>query len=701
MTEMFVHNSGPTSSDITAKKQQNGGDIMIRTENGGENGTETGSKQSDGEMEALAIKTEEISLEGRQKGGDGVSSRDHDENESECETSDNGGKGDINGANSGDGGQIGGRRRSGDDAFVESLNNCLFNRIETPGDVFPLKISVAAEDRKRAEECLKDYNLTFTDALELTFANKDEADRAVRKLLDEGLALTFNYSSFISHPGNLFIKNLSDELINYDRLFEYFQSNSKYQSLVDINIFNSVEDDVFAILKFQNYLDVDYIIANINVNENPFNVNDSVPLYLNKYISKKERKLKYTDSSVVSENLNKYNTIVIENINDFLNNYNPDLTLVERFLSKFEIFNKIESIYFPVIQTSDNNFTFLNFGFINFEINDNLNINVLKCLYYLSNLSFEQFMKFSPEDAYNIEQDLCKADHPPSSDKVNLKLSIGQHKHNHYLYQYQTNQFLYLHQQKLLVKYLDLSMHNMLLNSFSRFVNYQETNIYVNNFPIIFENDDRLWEKFWLQFGDNVKSAKIIKPQFYSRKNEVELGKIGFVFYSDFRMALRAILLTNNKLINFKSFKKILVQTSFAIQKNNHNHQRPSLPTNYHQAHNPLNSYFKRFSLPTITDYNYYIPQSVPVPPTAPTGNSSDYINFYNPYMYQFNYPYVPFDKDLSPNEDPRLPENVSPPLNYYYQPYYQFPSSSNYPPLSTPPTSPAFKTKKTSKSKK
>jgi len=204
-----------------------------------------------------------------------------------------------------------------------------------------------------------------------------------------------------------------------------------------------------------------------------------------------------------------------------------------------------------------------------------------------------------------------------------------------------------------------------------------------------------------LQFGNCIKSAKIIKPQFYSKKNDVELGKIGFVFYKDFKMALRAILLTNNKLISFGNFKKVFVQTSFAIQKNNHNHQRPSLPSNYYQTHNTPNNYSKRFSLPTITDYNYYLqPPSVPVPPTTPAGNPSDYINFFNPYMYPINYPYMPLDRDSSPTDDTNYPETISPPLNYYYQPYYQFPPSNNYQPLSTPPTSPVFKPKKINKPK-
>lgn len=698
---MLVQNRDSDCSDIAAKRQYGGGESIPGANNDAGNGV---SDEGNG-TDDLVNKTENLALNEGEIGEDPVKgSQDQLHSDKQYETTKHDNKFNNFEGYMRDHGRVGDvlSKGSGSEKFLQSLNNCLFKETGDQADNFPLKICVGEGHKDEANECIGDDTFKFTRELEISFTNKGDADRVVTKLLDCGIEVTFTYADFISHPGNLFIKNLSDELINYDALFEYFQKKSRYHSLVDINIFNSVEDDIFAILKFLNYLDVDHILKNLDASKNPFNVNENVPIYLNKYISKKERKLKYTENSAASENINNYNTIVIENLSDFLNSYNPDMSTIETFLSKFEIFNKIESIYFPIIQTTDNNFNLLNFGFINFEINENLNINVLKCLYYLNDLSFTNFMKFGPDDAYNIEQDLCKPDLVPSTDHINLRVSIGQHKHNHYLYQCQTNQLLCLQNNKLFLKYLDIPYYNILLNTFSKFVNYQETNIYVNNLPVIFENDDRLWEEFWLQFGNCIKSAKIIKPQFYSKKNELELGKIGFVFYKDFKMALRAILLTNNKLISFGSFKKVFVQTSFAIQKNNHNHQRPSLPSNYYQAHNQSNKYSKRFSLPTITDYNYFLqPPSVPVPPpTAPAGNPSDYINFYNPYMYQFNYPYVPFDKDLSPNDDSNYPENISPPLNYYYQPYYQFPSSNNYQPLSTPPTSPVFKLKKTNKPK-
>ena len=132
-------------------------------------------------------------------------------------------------------------RGLGSEEFLQSLNNCLFTETGDQVDNFPLKIIVEKGHLSEANECIEDDDFMFSGDLGISFTNKGDADRVVTKLLDCGIEVTFNYADFISHPGNLFIKNLSDELINYDRLFEYFQKNSRYHSLVDINIFNSVE----------------------------------------------------------------------------------------------------------------------------------------------------------------------------------------------------------------------------------------------------------------------------------------------------------------------------------------------------------------------------------------------------------------------------------------------------------------------------
>lgn len=570
--------------------------------------------------------------------------------------------------------------------LLETLNHCLFVNSSDKSDYFPLKIFVEGQERDIQKALSGKREKLNWDGQVITLTRKQQADEVVKSLLEHKIQVDFDYSNFISYPGNLFVRNLSDKMIDYDRLYDFFQDNSKYKSLQDINIFNSVEDDVFAIIKFQNYLDVDHLLTNLHVSENPFNTDPKVPLYLNKYISKRERKFKTTESSLASDNLNNFSTIYLENLPEFFQEKPVSLQTMNDFISKFAIFSKVDSIYFPVIQVDETSVRPMKFGFISFQVRENLHVKVLECLYYLNNLGFDEFMRFSADDLYDIQQDLHKKD-PETNNIQGLRITIGQHKHNHYLYQYQTNQFLSYESGNTSIRFLDLSLHNNIISTFSKFVNYQETNIYVNNFPIVFENNDSLWEKFWLQFGDSIKSAKIIKPQFYTKRDDVELGKIGFVFYRDLKMALRAILLTNNKLITFANFKKVLIQTSFSIQKNNHHHQRFSYPTNNVAPGNNNSSFYpKRTSLPMANDFYFMQPFTTPpfsapgfMPPAPPpqvsgstpqnNSNGSEFFQFYNPFFYPFNYNYLPVEGD---HQREGSSGNSSPQLTYYF-PYYQF----------------------------
>lgn len=572
--------------------------------------------------------------------------------------------------------------------FLETLNHCLFENSSDKSDYFPLKIIVEGSDYEIEKALSGRREKLNLDGRVITLTRKQQADDVVKTLLEHKLQVDFDYSNFISYPGNLFVRNLSDKMIDYDRLYDFFQSNCKYKSLQDINIFNSVEDDVFAIIKFQNYLDVDHLLTNLHVNENPFNTDPKVPLYLNKYISKRERKFKTTENTLASDNLNNFSTIFLENLLEFFLEEPVSLEVMNDFVNKFAIFTKVDSIYFPVIQVDQASVRPMKFGFISFQMRENLHLKVLECLYYLNNLGFDEFMRFSADDLYDIQQDLHKKE-PEISNPLGLRITIGQHKHNHYLYQYQTNQFLSFESGNINIRFLDLSLHNHIISTFSKFVNYQETNIYVNNFPIVFENNDSLWEKFWLQFGDSIKSAKIIKPQFYTKRDDVELGKIGFVFYRDLKMALRAILLTNNKLITFANFKKVLIQTSFSIQKNNHHHQRFSYPTNNAAPGNNNPSFYpKRTSLPMANDFYFMQPFTAPpfsapgfMPPAPPppppisgstpqnNSNGSEFFQFYNPFFYPLNYNYLPVEGE---HQKEGSSGNSSPQLAYYF-PYYQF----------------------------
>lgn len=571
--------------------------------------------------------------------------------------------------------------------------------------------------------------------VEISCTSKPTTDKLVAEMLESGYALSFDYAGFISHPGNLFVKNLQTALVTADGLRDFFNSRSRYASICDVNVFANNADpaESFAIVKFANYLDVEDLLQTPEL-ANPFH-EANVPLYLNKYISKKQRKLRQDDESTLYPappdtapsppptagqiSSHTYETVVVENLDEFLNPLNPSLALLYEFFAKFEIFNRIESVYFPLESSpNDASLVLKNFGYINFELSPDLNVNVLKCLYYLNNLTFTEFINFSAEDLYDITTDLNVPDRDePDTIEPRLKVSISQHRHNHYLFHFnpaQPQQFVYnlprygcsesLH---LTVGFLDVTLHDLIVNKFSKVLNFQETNIYVNNFPVVFENNDALWEQFWSQFGvGKVKSAKIIKPQFYSKlnngtkqKSSEALGKIGFVFYESLKMALRAILLTNDRVVNIGGDPNasVVIQTSFAIQKSHNsgskhsnagaNHlylHRSLLPFSYHP-----NGYMKRFSLPILRDSslspNTYSPPACSSPPPSVLP-PPEYV-YFNPYMFAYNYPMMspPVTgaledvlEDVVRALPPPPPPIISP--YFYHQSYYPF-----LPPQSVP----------------
>lgn len=602
--------------------------------------------------------------------------------------------------------------------LINHLNACIFNGTpeseKSPvaeGDLFPLRINVVADSNKIHREIglvLQAVEITdVPDAVELRCASRTSADSVVTQLIQNDYRFTLDYSEFILHPGNLFVKNLNASLVDDDSLFDFFQNRSRFHTLIDVSIFKTVEDNCFAILKFDNYLDVEHVIDKLDTSHNPFHAS-SMPLYVNKYISKRERKLKaddFTPASAPGEPINLYNTIVVENVAEFFD-YNPTFESLGKFLAKFELFHKIDSVYFPITKVADDDVHIANFGFISFEIDEHLNEDVLKCLYFLNNLLFEEFMAFELKDIVSITREEEYDDKPPTARGV-VKISVGQHKHNHYLYQITKNRMALSWESGSVptFTYIDINLHNTAISKFSKYLNYQETNIYVNNFPVVFDNDDELWEKFWKQFGQ-IKSAKIIKPQFYSKKSTESTGKIGFVFFEAFRLCVRAILLTNDKTISTSVSginHLVHVQSSFAIQKNNNSPslppqaQRASLPTNYYDPSTP--NYAKRFSWPSE---NYYY--SAPPIVSPPLG---DYGSMYNPYVY-YNYPYMM--RELSPPDTSRENNNspsdfsnyyISPqPANFNYFVPYEYGSQQPYSPQ-TPPVSTQTKHSKKANQKK
>ena len=99
-------------------------------------------------------------------------------------------------------------------------------------------------------------------------------------------------------------------------------------------------------------------------------------------------------------------------------------------------------------------------------------------------------------------------DNDQGSNQGKLSITIAQHKHNHYLFAQSNSLYLSMGKDSS----ISISFPNPVftINQFSRSLNYQETNIYVNNLPIVF--NDCTWESFWVNLE---LSGKIIKPQFY------------------------------------------------------------------------------------------------------------------------------------------------------------------------------------------
>ncbi|GBL51238.1 hypothetical_protein [Candidozyma auris] len=591
-------------------------------------------------------------------------------------------------------------------------------------EYFPLRLSISKENVSSAS--LKSLKSELsknhwrwsqnTSSVELAFSNKSAADAATRFLLDKKWTLSFDYSRFVSHPGTLFVKHLARASVSEEKLQEYFNKSSKYGSVTDVNIISPQHPDdseeVSAILKFENYLDVDHITSTLCLTENPFH--SSLPLYINRYVSKRERAMcpdgitstgdssssASSGSSTAHDDAVLYDTIVVENLGEFFSG-KVTLAELESIVAKFHLFGAIDSMHFPLASEPKDTDTlsFRKVGFLCFAHEKNINQNILRCLYYLRDLTFDELTAFTKDDIYDIKDDVNKPHkYPQPVGAPRLKISIAQRKHNHHIYESNDALYVYNKPGMLNLEVCDPSESSTVhddtfLNKFMKSLNYQETNVYVNNLPILFENDDQLWASFWNQFGvDGVKSAKIIKPQFYSKKSDESLGRIGFVFYEEFKMALRAIILTNNKIVNLGNGPGMAVQASFAIQKHNNSSgsgkstsssmSSGSIPNyNYYNHHD---GFGKGFSLPMN---DFYIPEPRIPHSTASPGTSPfippDY--YYYPYYMSMQPPH-PSDyqegeengshspkQTASTSINPNAPPFVNP-MAYMYNPYYSIP---------------------------
>ncbi|CAH6720587.1 hypothetical protein CLIB1444_04S03444 [[Candida] jaroonii] len=465
-----------------------------------------------------------------------------------------------------------------DSSDLQRINELVFNN-------FPLVVNLPSTQPFKS--ILKSYNLPITKKLKLF--DKQLASDIIPKLLDayktseskKHHPIKFDYSNFSNHPNYLFVKNFRKEKKkDSSKIIKYFNDLSLYKSLSDIDYSHNN-----LILKFDNFLDCEYFLD--STIKHPTN---NEILNINRFT-----KIKRADDTD-----HDYSILYIDNLSKFLpgdlKRFNKDFSKTfNTILDKFRLFCHLESMYFPIINND------LEFGFIKLHSSD------LRILYYLNNLNYQEFMDFSEVPNINDDDDIDDTD---TLDEDTIHITIAQHKHNHLLYQFYPQ---YLSGNSINMN--NLNSHQFIINPFLTSTNYQETNIYVTNFPLIFNNDDEIWSKFWSKFGD-INSAKIIKPHYYSQNNHT-VGKIGFVFFKTFKMCIKAILMTNNKVINLGG-ANVIIKTSFAIQKlNRHNEpieippvpmDMPFIPVPMESMTMPMEPMFMNSFYPFPQSYGYYPP---------------------------------------------------------------------------------------------
>lgn len=465
---------------------------------------------------------------------------------------------------------------------LQKINELVFHN-------FPLVVHLPSTQPYKA--ILKLYNLPITKKLKLF--DKQLASDIIPKLLEVRVdgkkhLLKFDYSNFLNHPNYLFVKNFRKEKKkDSSKIIKYFNELSRFKSLLDIDYSHNN-----LILKFDNFLDCEYLLNSTvkhPTNNEILNIN------------------KFTKLKRVEDSDHDYSIIYIDNLSKFLpkdlKRFDKDFQKTfSTILDKFRLFCHLESMYFPIVNND------LEFGFIKLHSSD------LRILYYLNDLNYEEFMNFT--EIPSIE-DFDDSD--TDSDTENgIHITIAQHKHNHLLYQFYPQ---YLSGNSINMS--NLSSHQFVINPYLTSTNYQETNIYVTNFPMVFNNNDEIWSKFWSKFG-SINSAKIIKPHYYSHSNHT-VGKIGFVFFKNFKMCIKAILMTNNKVINLGG-ANVIIKTSFAIQKLNR-HSEPEIEP---RTFVPMDS----MPFVPIESMPYIPPVAIPMEPM--------FVNLYYPFPQSYGY-YPPY----------------------------------------------------------
>lgn len=535
--------------------------------------------------------------------------------------------------------------------FVKKLSDLILAADQD----FPLSVNIVtasvAEDRLAL---LKDYlskeicqwEIKSLAAHALIGLN-EKAVNFIKYLHKNDWSFLLDYTQFHAHPGLVIVKNVSPD-ISLQKLILHLNQFCLFLSLLEAEFAD--DKDTAVILTFTNFLDAEEILTVSDVFD--FSEDVSKPLIFEKYTDIRKSSLTLDSENCAKKGSDSLqDAIVIENADEFFP-YEVTLEKLELFLEKFILFGDLDSVCFPIQKLSDTTFKVEKAVLIGFKSEPSKKAKVLEALYFLGELTYEELLSVTEESISVMP------DHESSKPEVDFQeprahLALVQKRHGHQISKNLASEYIHYDSGKLMVhKDSDgQEVSNQLFSRFSKPNNYQETNVYVNNLPILFHNDDNLWHQFWNQFGfDGINSAKIIKPQFYTRKHTETVGKIGFVFYKEFKMALRAIIMTNNKEVYYPGLQPVLIQTSFAIQKKNNSWSSSKYlySKNGFQSANsrdiPMNSplsyshrhMMKRASLPALgtTDFSSYALMGGPdpghgymVPPFDP------YI--FNPYYVQ------------------------------------------------------------------
>lgn len=501
------------------------------------------------------------------------------------------------------------------------------------------------------------------------------ATNLISYLSSNKFAYTFDYSRFAVHPATVKISGLRE--VSSDDINKILKADTPHGSVLDVKSGSSGS----FVVTFANFVDADFMLL----------PNFSLLLLEDAKISPLSRPQISTRALLSPSDAVVYDSIVVENLDAVLGPL-ASVELVAEVVSKFSLFAEVDAVFCPFLALSSPDLRLAWATFVGFSPSQSTSTDVLRCLYFLNNLSLEELQAFSDHDIYDLQKDLGRPDSTPVADMApRLKLSIAQRKHNHYLYDHSECSFVGLDSTKKCAMTRALSSDQFearIVRRFLRLSNYQETNVYVNHFPILFENNDKIWQEFWNQFGiGGIKSAKIIKPQFYSKKPDDALGKIGFVFYQDVKMALRAIILTNNRTATYGG-TLVPIQASFALQKSSLSllSQKPPklMHANSVAAANGQPYYShdggpkRKTSLPP-GDFRLYPQDEASQASTPPYMMSGDLHFVFNPY-------FMPMATFSTPAGGPdgnhiSLPHAASPdagahPSSYpgYYYPYYPFP---------------------------